>query len=46
MELKRMKGACWAQVQETYAGSSLGFPRKNKSIKTNCKKGGVTVWLS
>ena len=41
-----MKGSCLPQGKETYAGSSLGFQRKNKCITINCKKGGVTVWLS
>lgn len=41
-----MKGACWSQCKETYACSSLGFQRMNECVTTNCKKGGVTVWLS
>ena len=46
MNEKGLKGACWSQGKETYACSSLGFQRKNKCVTINCKKGGVTVWLS
>jgi hypothetical protein len=35
------------QLQETCAGSSLGFRRKaNEYDAAQDKKGGVTVWLS
>ena len=46
MKKNFMKGACWSQGKETYAGSSLGFQRRNEYVTTNCKKGGWTVWLS
>ena len=37
---------CSLQVQETYAGSSLGFRNQNTFVTINCKKGGVSVWQS
>ena len=48
MKQKRTKGACLAQRRETFACSSLGFQNENvnTSVNTNCKKGGMALWLS
>ena len=47
MEPKTMTWSVSDQLQETCAGSSLGFRRKeNEYDAAQDKKGGVTVWLS
>ena len=48
MKLIFTKGSCLAQRKETFACSSLGFQNENvnTSVNTNCKKGGMTLWLS
>ena len=48
MDKNRMKGACLARPLETFASSSLGFQNENvnTSVNTNCKKGGMALWLS
>ena len=48
MTLKQKKGVCLTQCKETFACSSLGFQNENvnTSVNTNCKKGGMTLWLS
>ena len=48
MKQKLTKGACLARPLETFASSSLGFQNENvnTSVNTNCKKGGMALWLS
>ena len=43
-----MEGSCLTRRKETYACSSLGFQNENvnTSVNTNCKKGGMALWLS
>ena len=48
MKTKTTKRVCLTRGKEIFACSSQGFRNENTdtSVNTNCKKGGVMVWLS
>ena len=48
MKTKTTKRVCLTRGKEIFACSSQGFRNENTdtSVNMNCKKGGVTVWLS